>query len=108
MDKYKELNEKLVAKGMLPVQTIIENPEGGLGKYATHTGVNNLDDFRWFLETKHEEYCVLRARMEVEGGEENELYEWALAHCAAFSTILAHFNKVMRQPDVPKQPTLKD
>ncbi len=108
MNNYEELNKKLEAKGMLPVQTLIENPEGGLGKYATHTGVNNLDDFRWFLETKHEEYCVLRAQMEVEGGEEHELYEWALAHTAAFSTVLAHFNKVMQSPDVQQQTTGED
>jgi hypothetical protein len=107
MDEYKELNEKLVAKGLLPVQTLIDNPEGGLGKYATLPGINNLDDFRWFLETKHKEYCLLRALMEVDGAEDNELYEWALAHNAAFSTVLSHFNKVMRQPDVPSDEVKK-
>lgn len=85
-----ELDEQLKAAGMIPLSEMLKsNP---LGKYAVHKGVDNLALFEKWLDMRFIEMMKMKSRMLLAKEEDNELFEWALAHAAVLGEVITQFN----------------
>ncbi|HGE8241198.1 hypothetical protein LZT27_14665 [Aeromonas veronii] len=85
-----ELDKALAAMGMLTASQMISgNP------LQRHAGVCDMDTFGQWLDMRHKELLRLKAGMLVDGKEDSELYEWVMAHHAAFSEVLVNFKSAI-------------
>lgn len=84
-----ELDREMVAMGMLPASQIINGQP-----LLRHAGVRDLETFRRWLNMRHKELLRMKASMMVDGKEDSELFEWVMAHHAAFSEVLTNFNSI--------------
>ena len=87
------LNKKLKANGMFTIDQMMDDEVSGLGPFDTHVGVKSFDDVCEWVDRKRLEYTRMRASQELKA-EKSELYEWVLAHNAAFTCISKHLRKV--------------
>lgn len=84
------LDERMKAAGMIPVSEILTGSP--MDKWHVHTCVVDLGSFGKWLDMKLEEMLKLKARIELKGdAENNELYEWALSHCAVLTAVRCNF-----------------
>ncbi len=83
------LDEKLKAAGMLTVEELMKGSP--LDGFMTHAGVKDLDTFEQWLKMRQKETLSLKARLTVEGKEDDELFEWALSHAAVFNEVMINF-----------------
>jgi hypothetical protein len=91
-EELKELDDKMEAAGMTPLSKMLEGSP--MGRFLAHAGVHSLDAFERWLKMKNEEFLRGRARLELDGNpEDDELFEWYLAYCSAFSQVLANFKQ---------------
>jgi len=103
LDSNASLSERMKAAGMLTAEQIM----GGspLDAFIRHAGVNSLETFRDWLTMKRSEYVRLHARLSLEKREDDELFEWVIAHAAVFGEALVNFtaaNKIYRiDPEPP-------
>jgi hypothetical protein len=65
-----------------------------------HSGVNDLKAYEQWLIMRREESLKLQAQFELDENQDDELYEWAVAHAAVFGECLANF----RAANSPKKP----
>ncbi|MEM0550473.1 MULTISPECIES: hypothetical protein [Aeromonas] len=84
-----ELDRALSEMGMLTVTQMIHGQP-----LMRHAGVCDLDTFKQWLTMRHEESLRMKAGLIVDGKEKSELFEWVMAHHAAFSEVLVNFNSV--------------
>jgi hypothetical protein len=85
-----DLDEKMQDCGMIPISVLLSGTP--MDKWHIHTGVVDLESFSKWLDMKYEEMLRLKARIELsDEGEEHELYEWALSHCAVLTAIRCNF-----------------
>ena len=85
-----ELDEQLQAAGMITLSECLKtNP---LGEYAVHKGVDNLERFEKWLDMRFTEMMKMKTRMLLAKKEDDELYEWVLAHAAVLGEIRSQFN----------------
>ena len=89
-----ELNEKLRERGMFTLDQMMGDDVSGLGKFDTHAGVNTFDDLCEWVDKKRKEYTRMRLQYEIGEREDDELYEWVLAHIAAFTVVSKHLRKI--------------
>lgn len=89
-----ELNEKLRERGMFTLDQMMGDDVSGLGKFDTHAGVNTFDDLCEWVDKKRKEYTRMRLQYEIGEREDDELYEWVLAHKAAFTVVSKHLRKI--------------
>lgn len=84
-----ELDKALTDMGMIPASQMINGHP-----LQRHAGVSDLDTFGEWLNMRHKELLQAKSEMIVDGKDssDNELYEWVLAHHAAFSEVLVNFN----------------
>lgn len=94
-----ELDKAMIWMGMMPASQMIDGHP-----LQRHAGVRDLDTFRQWLTMRHKELLRMKAGMLVDGKEDSELYEWVMAHHAAFSEVLTNFNAAMPSPGAPTKP----
>lgn len=92
-----QINAVLQNAKMPTIETAVAITTGN--PFLGHAGVDDLDKFRQWLDMRHEEAVKLRLSLEHKSGQESELYEWTIAHCAALSEVKINFDKAMRQTD---------
>ena len=60
--------------------------------------VTTLEYFGRWLESRYKEASTMFAKRTVSKQEDDELYEWVLAHNAVFKEVLLNFNQVKQSP----------
>lgn len=85
----KSLDERMKEAGMIPLSEIKKNIP--MEAIKRHAGVHNMDTFEKWLIMRYEECTEMHARFDLEKRHDDEMYEWVLAHSAAFSEVLANF-----------------
>lgn len=96
-----DLNDRLRAAGMFTIPEMMgETP---LTRWEVHAAMKSLDAFGWWLEAQVRQYLTMKAEYDLSGRPEgDELYEWVLAHAAAFRTIRVNFEAARKA--TPAQP----
>lgn len=85
-----ELDKAMAAMGMITASQMINgNP------LQRHAGVCDMDTFGQWLNMRHQELLRRKAGMLVDGKEDSELFEWVMAHHAAFSEVLVNFKSAI-------------
>ncbi|MEX6780413.1 hypothetical protein [Pseudomonas aeruginosa] len=99
LDGNARLDERLEAAGMLTVAQILAGAP--LDAFIRHAGVHDLATFGQWLEMRREESVRLQARFALEKRDGDELYEWVIAHAAAFSEVTINFRAACKAGDQP-------
>ena len=94
-DDHLPLDERMQNAGMIPLSKILEGTS--MAKWGLHCGVDDLDTFLELLEMKHEEYLRGQIRRELDKKEDDDMYEWYLAHSSVYGTIKEQFKHVMNK-----------
>jgi hypothetical protein len=85
----KELNEKMIAAGMIPLNDLLcGSPLDG---FVAHKGVDCLEKFEQWLNMRHEGFLRMAIKMELNKGANDDMFEWVLSHRAAFNEVLVNF-----------------
>jgi len=93
-EEIKDLDQKMEAAGMIPYSKMIEINKC-TSALLKHAGVNSLETFEQWLQMRYEESAGMFARLTVDKKEDDDLYEWVLAHNAVFKEVLIHFKAAM-------------
>ncbi|HBP1602159.1 TPA: hypothetical protein L5U90_003262 [Pseudomonas aeruginosa] len=101
LDGNARLDERLEAAGMLTVTQILAGAP--LDAFIRHAGVHDLTSFGQWLEMRRAESVRLQARFALEKRDDDELYEWVIAHAAAFSEVTINFRAACKQGEQPAQ-----
>ena len=89
------LDEELKAAGLLTVKELMNGqPMDG---FMAHAGVTDFGAFSKWLNMRTEEMLKMKARMILDGKDDNDLYEWVLSHCSVFNEVRVNLNQVMKQ-----------
>lgn len=99
LDGNARLDERLEAAGMLTVAQILAGAP--LDAFIRHAGVHDLATFGQWLEMRRAESVRLQARFALEKRDGDELYEWVIAHAAAFSEVTINFRAACKAGDQP-------
>lgn len=86
---FAELDKAMIEMGMLPASEMINGQP-----LMRHVGVSDLETFGEWLNMRHQELLRMKSGMLIDGREDSELYEWVMAHHAAFSEVLVNFNSI--------------
>ncbi|RJG10971.1 hypothetical protein D3879_14935 [Pseudomonas cavernicola] len=84
-----DLESRMKAAGMLSVTELLAGAP--IDAFVKHAGVNDLATFGQWLEMKRKEYVSLQARFTLDKREDDELYEWVVAHAAVFGEVHINF-----------------
>ncbi len=84
-----KLDQEMKAAGMITLTELLSGQP--LDKFIKHAGVVDLNSFEQWLSMRHVETQKARARMDLDKKEGDELYEWTLAHAAAFHEVMVNF-----------------
>ncbi len=85
------LDERMKAAGMMPVSEMLERSP--LGRFSAHAGVTDLESFERWIQLRREEFLRMQAQMSLDGEEENELFEWVVAHNAVLGEVMANLRQ---------------
>jgi hypothetical protein len=83
------LAERMKAAGMITVDELMSGSP--LDAFMVHNGVNSLETFYQWLEMKRLEFVSMQARFTLDKREDDEMFEWVLAHAAVFGEVLINF-----------------
>ena len=97
LDGNARLDERLEAAGMLTVAQILAGAP--LDAFIRHAGVHDLASFGQWLEMRRAESVRLQARFALDKRDDDELYEWVIAHAAAFSEVAINFRAASNAGD---------
>lgn len=83
------LAERMKAAGMMTVDELLAGAP--LDAFTRHAGVNSLEAFGQWLEMRRREYVTMQAKRTLDKREEDDLYEWVLAHAGVFGEVHVNF-----------------
>lgn len=87
-----DLDARMLAAGMMPVSKMLES--SALNKFFAHAGVTDLESFEQWIQMQRKEFISMQARMTLDGKEEeDDLYEWVVAHNAVLGAVMANFRQ---------------
>lgn len=92
-DTDEALNQRLKASGMLTVDEMKAGQP--LDGFIKHAGVINLASFGEWLTMRRTEALKMHSRMIVGDRENDDLFEWTLAHNAVFGEVAVNFKAAM-------------
>jgi len=93
------LDAKIKAAAMIPLSELLSG-DTPLSKWEAHAGVRDIASFGEWLAMKHREYMRMRVAYELgDKDKADELYEWVLAHSAAYGEVAANFRAALSQKD---------
>src|SRR3546814_16739516 len=82
---------------MIPLSELLSG-DTPLSKWVAHAGVRDIASFGKWLAMKHREYMRMRVAHELgDKDKADELYEWVLAHTAAYGEVAANFRAALSQ-----------
>lgn len=87
------LAERMKAAGMMTVDELLAGAP--LDAFTRHAGVNSLETFAQWLEMRRREYVTMQAKRTLDKLEDDDLYEWVLAHAGVFSEVHVNFKAAM-------------
>ena len=96
-DKIQGLDERMKAAGMIPLSSLLAGSP--MDCFHRHAGVNDIDTFEQWLKLRLEETMSMKCRMILDKKEDDELYEWALAHAAVFNEVMINFKAATQKTD---------
>ena len=93
------LDARRNAAAMIPLSELLSG-DTPLSKLEAHAGAHDIASFGEWLAMKPREYMWMRMAYEL-GDEDkaDELYEWVLAHSAAYGEVAANFRAALSQKD---------
>ncbi|MBP5947933.1 hypothetical protein [Pseudomonas sp. P9(2020)] len=89
------LADRMKAAGMIPIDELMASSP--LDVFMVHNGVNTLETFGQWLEMKRREYVTMHARFTLDKREDDELFEWVVAHAAVFGEVMVNFKAANSQ-----------
>lgn len=89
-DPSNDLASQMRAAGMLTVDEMLSGAP--LDRFIRHAGVHDLETYGNWLDMKCREFLSMQASRELDKREDDDLYEWVLAHAAAFQEARINFN----------------
>jgi len=89
-----DIDERMKAAGMMSITEMLA--KNSMDEWHANTGVRNLDDFENWIQMKRGEMLRLQASIELDG-EDNDLYEWTIAHVAVLGEVMANFRQAMEK-----------
>lgn len=87
------LAERMKAAGMMTVDELLAGAP--LDAFTRHAGVNSLEAFGQWLEMRRRECVTMQAKRTLDKREEDDLYEWVLAHAGVFGEVHVNFKAAM-------------
>lgn len=84
-----EIDKALIEMGMIPASQMVNGQP-----IMRHAGVCDLDTFSQWLNMRHKELLRMKTGIIIDGKEDSELFEWVMAHHAAFAEVLVNFNSI--------------
>lgn len=84
-----DLDTRMKAAGMFSAAQMLAGTP--IDAFRKHAQVKDLDTFGQWLDLKCLEYVKMQARFELEKRRDDELYDWAVAHCAVFLETRVNF-----------------
>lgn len=90
-DHAAPLDQRMRQAGMFTLDEMTYGAGRDNSPFEAHAGVRSLDAYREWLESKVREYLMLQADIILRNGEDDELFEWAVAHAAAYRHALCNF-----------------
>jgi hypothetical protein len=87
------LAERMKAAGMMTVDELLAGAP--LDAFTRHAGVNDLETFAQWLEMRRREYVTMQAKRTLDKHEDDDLYEWVLAHAGVFGEVHVNFKAAM-------------
>lgn len=87
------LAERMKAAGMMTVNELLAGAP--LDAFHRHAGVNSLETFGQWLEMRRREYVTMQASRTLDKREDDDLYEWVLAHAGVFGEVHVNFKAAM-------------
>ncbi|QHJ81417.1 MAG: hypothetical protein [Bacteriophage sp.] len=91
------LDERMKAAGMYTIAEMMGITP--LTKWTSNPAINTIEHFSEWLDRKTAEYLRMKAAYELgDKSQDDELYEWVLAHSGVFSTIRDQFRVVIAAP----------
>jgi hypothetical protein len=94
------LDARMKAAGMMTIAEMLESSP--LSAFHVHTGVTDLASFEKWLEMKWQSYMTQQAELQLDNREDDDLFEWVVAHAAVFSTVLISFRAANSPPTEDK------
>jgi hypothetical protein len=85
------LDERMKKAGMLSIEQMLERSP--LGAFSAHAGVTDLEKFEEWIQMRRKEFLSMQARMTLDKQEDDEMFEWVLAHCAVLGEVIANFRQ---------------
>src|SRR3546814_6660565 len=84
---------------MIPLSELLSG-DTPLSKWEAHAGVRDIASFGKWLAMKHREYMRMRVAYELgDKDKADELYEWVLAHTAAYGEVAANFRAALSRSE---------
>lgn len=87
-----ELEKRMKEAGMRSIKDMLETN----GPYDAHTGVVDFETFESWLSMKLREYITTMSLMKLDGEEDDDLFEWVVAHMATFHEVMANFRQAKK------------
>lgn len=92
------LDDRMKAAGMTPLSEMLTDIP--VGRFLAHAGVTDLSSFEAWIKMRREEMLRMQATMELDKRQDDDLYEWVLAHAAVFTEVLCNFQTAMGKSPV--------
>lgn len=87
------LAERMKAAGMMTVDEMLAGAP--LDAFTRHAGVNSLEAFAQWIEMRRREYVTMQAKRTLDKREDDDLYEWVLAHAGVLGEVHVNFKAAM-------------
>jgi len=86
-----ELDKRMAEAGMVPVSQMLE--ASSLGKFSAHAGVTDLNKFEDWIQMRRKEFLSLQGKLMLDKKEDDEMFEWVVAHNAVLGEVIANFRQ---------------
>tara|TARA_R110002072_G_scaffold287391_1_gene453010 strand:- start:268 stop:972 length:705 start_codon:yes stop_codon:yes gene_type:complete len=104
------IDARMKAAGMMTIAEMLESPP--LTAFHVHAGVTDLDSFEKWLVMEWQSYTTQQAELQLDNREDDELFEWVVAHSAVFLEVLINFRAANTPPTegvaMPKELTAEN
>lgn len=102
------LDDRLRAAGMFTIPEMMGTTP--LTRWQTHAAMKNLDAFDCWLDVQVRQFLTMRMHYEIgDNDKSDELYEWVLAHAAAYQVIRTNFKAARAaETSTPNSPRTGD
>jgi len=86
-----DLAQRMKEAGMMSIEEMLG--KSPLGKFNAHAGVTDLERFEEWIQMRRREFIAMQARMTLDKQEDDEMYEWVIAHNAVLGEVIANFRQ---------------